>query len=333
MMGPARPLGAALAIALPLIAAGARADDAAPPEQKAAAQVLFEEGRSLVEQGRFAEACPKLAESERLDPGIGTMLWLGDCYENADRTASAWVMFKQAAGAAAARHDEREHVARERAAQIEARLTRLTISVAAEQEHLEVRRDGVLVGSAEWGMPIPVDPGSHTVSAEAPGRRKWTTTVELARGPQATEVAVPALEAEESPARATAAAAQPVVMPRPPSNDASTGNAMRIAGASIASAGLVAVAAGTFFAFRARSTYDESNSSGHCLKDNECDATGLKNRNDAFSMATVATVGIGLGAAALVGGAVLFFAAPHKEATVTIAPSTQGASVRYQIAW
>jgi hypothetical protein len=335
MRGRARPLGAALALALPLVAASARADDAAPPEQKAAAQVLFEEGRSLVEQGRFADACPKLAESERLDPGIGTMLWLGDCYENANRTASAWVMFKQAAGAATARHDEREHVARERAAQIEAKLTRLTISVAAEQEHLEVRRDGVLVGSAEWGMPIPVDPGSHTVSAEAPGRRKWTTTVELARGPQATEVTVPALEAQESPATAaaTATATHPVETPRPPSNDGGTGSAMRIAGASIASAGLVAVAAGTFFAFRAKSTYDESNSSGHCLKDNECDATGLKNRNDAFSMATVATVGIALGAAALVGGAVLFFAAPHKEATVAIAPSTRGASVRYQMAW
>jgi serine/threonine-protein kinase len=331
MKRPPRSLGGALAIALPLAAASARADDANPAEQKAAAQVLFEEGRSLVEQGKFADACPKLAESERLDPGIGTMLWLGDCYENTDRTASAWVTFKEASGAAAARHDERERVARERAAQLESKLTRLTIAVAAEPEHLEVRRDGVLLGSAEWGVPIPVDPGAHTVSAEAPGRRKWATTVELARGPQTATVTIPALAPEEP--MAPRVAAHDVEAPRPRPSEGNGGSAMRIAGASVASAGLVAIAAGTFFAFRAKSTYDDSNASGHCLKDNECDPTGLKSRSDAFSMATIATVGIGAGAAALVGGAVLFFAAPHREATVAIAPSSQGASVRYQMAW
>ena len=50
-------------------------------------------------------------------------------------------------------------------------------------------------------------------------------------------------------------------------------------------------------------------------------------------MATVATVGIGVGAAAIVGGAVLLFAAPRHEATIAVAPSSRGASVRYQMSW
>jgi serine/threonine-protein kinase len=326
----ARSLGAPLAIALTLTPAASRADDTTQAEQKAAAQVLFEEGRALVEQSRFDEACPKLAESQRLDPGIGTMLWLGDCYENTHRSASAWVTFKEAAAAAAARHDDRERVARERAAQLESKLTRLTISVEAEQEHLEVRRDGIPLGSAEWGVSIPVDPGAHTVSAEAPGRRKWSATVELPPGPEATEVTIPTLPPEHEPmVDATGARRTPTARTR--SND--TGNGMRIAGASIGSAGLVAVAAGVFFALRAKTAYDDSNGSKHCLPDNECDPTGLKDRNDAFSMATAATIAIGAGAVAVVGGAVLFFAAPHRDASVAIAPTSGGAALRYQISW
>jgi serine/threonine-protein kinase len=325
-----RSLGALPAIALSLTPATSRADDTIQAEQKAAAQVLFEEGRTLVEEGRFDEACPKLAESQRLDPGIGTMLWLGECYENTHHSASAWVTFKEAAGAAAARHDDRERVARERAAQLESKLTRLTISVEAEQAHLEVRRDGILLGSAEWGVSIPVDPGAHTVSAEAPGRRRWSTTVELPPGPDAIEVTIPALPPADEPAVENVAP-RPATAARPRSNDAGSG--LRIAGASIGSAGLVAVAAGVFFGLRAKTAYDDSNTSGHCRADNECDPTGLKDRSDAFSMATAATIAIGAGAAAVVGGAVMFFAAPHHDTSLAVAPTARGVTLRYQIDW
>jgi hypothetical protein len=76
--------------------------------------VLFEQGKALVERGNFPDACPKFAESLRLDPGLGTMLWLADCLENNGQTASAWAQFKEAAAAAALSRDPREKIARER---------------------------------------------------------------------------------------------------------------------------------------------------------------------------------------------------------------------------
>src|SRR4051812_25793931 len=73
------------------------ADGAPSASAIAEAQVLFTEGRRLVTEGRYAEACAKLAESQRLDPSAGAQLNLADCYERSGQTASAWTVFREAA--------------------------------------------------------------------------------------------------------------------------------------------------------------------------------------------------------------------------------------------
>ncbi|MEO8877348.1 MAG: hypothetical protein ABI461_17265, partial [Polyangiaceae bacterium] len=72
------------------------------PSDLAAAEALFEDGRKSMDANDFAAACPKLEESERLAPAVGTLLNLGICYEKSHRTASAWATFKEATSAARA---------------------------------------------------------------------------------------------------------------------------------------------------------------------------------------------------------------------------------------
>src|SRR4029078_12277038 len=92
----------------------ARADRAT---DAATAQSLYDEGRQLMEQGKHADACPKLEASQKLDPGPGTQFHLADCYEHIGRTASAWALFLEVAGAAKAHgKTEQEQIARDRAA-------------------------------------------------------------------------------------------------------------------------------------------------------------------------------------------------------------------------
>src|SRR5262245_62252923 len=94
----------------------------------ATAEALFREGTALLDEKRYAEACPKLAESHRLDPATGTLLALAFCHEGEGRLASAWAEFAEVAGRARAEgRTDREHVAREHAANLKPRLARLSV--------------------------------------------------------------------------------------------------------------------------------------------------------------------------------------------------------------
>ncbi len=309
------------------------------PDSKAEAQALFDEGRSLVEHRQFAEACPKFAESERLDPGIGTELWLADCYENNGQVARAWASFKEAAAAAALVHDKRETVARDRAAGLETRIPRLMIVVSdtAAAQGLEVRRDGMIMAVTTWGFALPVDPGVHTIAASALGHKPWSTTVQVAGRADTLQVTIPALEdapplavQETSPAP-RADTIEPQLPPEAPHDTA--GNGQRLAGALLAGAGVLGIGVGTFFSFDAKSTYDASNH-GDCSADNMCSSAGVHDRELANKKALVATLAIGIGAAAVVSGGVLYFFAPRGGvASVAVAPDAHGAMMRVALAW
>jgi hypothetical protein len=316
-------------LALGSLATAAPARAAEPDDRTAAAQVLFESGRSLLEEGHFAEACPKFAESQRLAPGIGTMLWLADCFESAGRLASGWAAFKDAAAVAGQRKDPRQRVAQDRAAALEPRLSRLNIIVGPDKAApgLEVRRDGMVVGSAEWGLPVPLDPGVHSIAATAPGRRPWSTTVELRADAEVLPLMIPLLEVEAPAAAAPdpSTAAPSVVEPAGP---ARSGTTQRVVGLAIAGAGVVAVVVGAVEALGAKATYDDA--SPHCNAANQCDDTGKQDRSSAISRANVATVAFGVGAAALVGGGLVYFTAPVTSRTsLAMAPRAGGGVLRF----
>lgn len=67
------------------------------PAVAAAAQARFDEGRQLMAQGAFQQACVKLEQSLRLDPAVGTMLNLAVCEERAGHVPKACALFREVA--------------------------------------------------------------------------------------------------------------------------------------------------------------------------------------------------------------------------------------------
>jgi hypothetical protein len=294
----------------------ARADDAA------AAQALFDQAKVAMAAHNYAEACPKLAESLRLQEALGTLLNLADCYEREGKLASAWSKFLEvSAKARAAGNAARARIGHDRAAALAPKLSTLVVDVprASRVDGLEVRRDGTIVGDAEWGAPIPIDPGTHTVEASAPGRKPWSHTLPVAGGAKAAHIELPELErlpvAHQD--------ASPPALPPPPASvppvfgarsgteqSGSRGRGMKIAAIAAAGVGAAGVGVGTVFGLESLSRHNAA--AGRCPPPGpSCsDPTGVNWSRDSVKFGDISTVAFAIGGAALAAGVVLWFLAP-----------------------
>lgn len=276
----------------------------------AAAEALFQEGRTLFQAGKFAEACPKLAESQRLDPATGTLLTLALCHEGEGKFASAWAEFTDVEGRSQREgRDDRVKIAREHAAALRPRLSTLAVDVppeVAQTPGLELKVDRVVLGSASFGVAVPVDGGEHRVEATAPGKAPWQTTAGVKRESDAVRVSVPALaDAPVTPAEAPPPGPAPAETT--PTDSVDDGSGMRLAGLVTAGAGVVLLGVGTYLALDAKSDYDAAEE--QCTN-GVCASEPYQASEDARSQGAFATYLFIGGGAALATGVVLFFVAP-----------------------
>lgn len=340
----AHPWTTLLAASAILLSTGrGRAQDV-DPTKLAKAEALHEEAIAALEAKDYATACPKLERVVRLIPeGIGARLSLAECYEGSGRIASAmrtYIEVERAASAAAQR--DRQKLARKKVADLEPRVGRLLIQVseaARGAPDLRIRRGSTLIEPEAWGAPVPLDPGTYTIVAEATGKQRLrksaeikadgkTITVvikELAEAPwDAPEEAAPAPAQPPPPSAPPLIEASPPPAPKPspaPALSAPGWNSQQWAGVAVAGAGLATLGVGAFFGFRAMSKKSESEEGGHCRDDNRCDAAGFALREDAYNAGTVSTVLFIAGGVGLAGGATLFLTAPRRKgAEIALSP-------------
>jgi serine/threonine-protein kinase len=299
----------------------------------AAAQALYDEAKELASQGRYQEACAKLEESERLDPGLGTEFHLADCWQHVGRTATAWAMFRQVESEARATGQAgRERVAHDRAEALGAFLSKLVVDTGAAHSTpgLVVARDGADMAREQWDAPVPVDPGAHVVAAHAPGKEPWQTTVQVMPDGKVVRVDVPALA--DSPPPPAAVAPPPATAPAPQQNVPVSprrgatapmpasyevpvleerGGGQRAVGWFLIGAGVAAIGGSSYF----------------WLKWNEeRDAIAASQRDDALTQSRLAEATAGGGAAVVVLGAIVVATAPgprlvtRSEARVHVSP-------------
>lgn len=331
--------GAVSGLVAALALVGARRAVAAPtPAEQAMAEALFREGRELLAAGRVADACLKLEASQRLDPAPGTLVNLGLCRDKEGKTATAWADLLGAVALAERSGDRaRAELARAKAADVEKRLSYLTIAAPRAPAGTEILLDGRALGSGSWDSAVPVDPGAHRVEARLAGRSAFERSVDVPAGPSTTSVEIPP-PAEEQALPAPAPAVTP--SPAPPAAVVSGARAAgapappvrvsgrRITGWTLVGAGVLAAAAGTYFGLR---TFSQQAIVEDRCPQIECnDAQGLAADAAAHRAATLSTVAFGVAVPALAVGGWLLLSGRHPaepDVTVTAGVGSAGAAL------
>jgi hypothetical protein len=171
--------------------------------QTAAAEALFEEGRTALAAGDLDKACDRFRASDAIEPGAGVRANLGICEERRGRVASAWAALKSALQKLPP-GDPRADKINEKIVALEARLPRLTLTLPpGGAKDTTVTEGGVVIASgASFGVALPVDPGVHHLVVAAAGKSR-PLDVALVEG--RTETLVVQLDDGAGPARSGSA--------------------------------------------------------------------------------------------------------------------------------
>ncbi len=286
---------------------------------KATAQELFEEGRRLMAEGRVEDACRDFAESQRLDPALGTRFNLAECYEALGKRASAWVHFVGVADTAERLGQlERAQFARARADALEPGLARMRIEVSEWVSGMVVTRNDVRIGSAQWSKSIPIDRGDYALEATAPGYAPWTETVPVLEDGITVVVQVPAL----APLPAVTEVPPPVVSPPEPTADVSVGpdepepgprrlDGLQRAGIVLTGLGVAGLAVGGGFGVLAIQRKDAADQ--RCPEPTRCFADGAQRLDQARRAGLVSTTTLVVGGVLLAAGVTMLATAPLRR--------------------
>jgi tetratricopeptide (TPR) repeat protein len=306
--------------------------------QSPAAESLFREGRALIKQGRLQDGCDKFEASEMIEPSVGTLLNLGDCREKLGKVATAWAAFRKAEAMAKAsgKDEKRAAEAQRRAARLEPQLPNLTIA-AKQTPGLVIKRNGEKLDPAVLDTPVPLDPGTYRIVAEAPGYKPYQLDVTIAiRGKRT--ITIPPLQKDEVAVAKKPLSDEPIADIAPIPSAAppprglrfdepvhrSTWTTARDVSVGAAALGAIAIGGGIYYGLRSHDLEDRSDKL--CPNVMCGDPQGLKLNDDAQTAATRANILYVLGGAAFATSAVLWIVG-EPEQHLVIRPDISGNSV------
>lgn len=186
-----------LVAAASLVAIPAAAQQQISDADKKAARDLFNDGATLQAAGRYGEALDKFQKSIAVYPAPTTALRIAQCKASMNRLIEATEDYRSIIntalppGSPAAYQQAKDQAAVELAA-LDPQVPRVKIVVMPERiAGLQVLVDGQPMNTALLGVARPIDPGTHRVTANAPGYAPGeATVVTVAKSLQIPEVRI-----------------------------------------------------------------------------------------------------------------------------------------------
>jgi len=342
LRGPARALAVTLVVSLGTLviepSAWAQSDD-----DRAGARVAANEGVKASNEKRWADAADLFTRAESLVHSPVHLLYLARAEEKLGKLVKARENYnrivREKLGADAPDAFRQAQIsAQQEVGGLEGRLAAITVKLDGEKGAVTVTMDGEKVPSALVGLPLPVDPGSHTFQAAGADLKSDPVTVTVTEGGRdaitLTVKSVPGtLAPDAAPAPDSARSASlPPVIPATGTPPAATGegnspsaSGLKIGGYVALGVGVVGVGLGTVFLLQSRSKRSDADAlcnlpNGACPASKTSQINSLD--NDYKSAGTLSVVGYTVGGAGLITGAILLLASgsTHAESATRLTP-------------
>jgi hypothetical protein len=296
-----------------LLAFGLLGRAAVAEDHEADAERLFREGQRLLEERRYAEACPKFEQAYGKDRQLGTLLNLAFCHKEQGALWYAWLEFREAeVKATELGRSDRRDFARQRLLELDRLLPRVVVDGSPRVALTEVLVEDRKVWEAERGAPFAAEQGLRKFVFRARGKKPVTALINVGGAGKVQHVAVPEMadaSPDPPPAPPPAALAPAARSAAEPSKAAEAGpkpdpgGTSRTLGFVSLGVGAAAAAAGTITGLVTLGSPCAGNTP--CSQDERRAATTMG------AVSTVSFVAAGLG---LVGGALLVLTAPSAGA-------------------
>jgi hypothetical protein len=316
-------------------------------DDRAGARVAATEGVKAINEKRWADAADLFSRAESLVHSPVHLLYLARAQEKLGKLVNARenytkIIREKYAPDAPDAFRQAQASAQQESSGLDARLAAITIKLDGVKGAVTVTNDGEKVPPALIGLPLPVDPGSHTfvatgtdlksdpvtVTLAEGGRESITLTVKLAPGTQSPDAAaaVPSTAPAAAPAPgATAAPAAATSAPPGTADQVASGgsNGAKIGGFVALGVGVVGVGLGTVFLLESRSKKSDADALCHSNGCPLSQKSQIDSLDDSYtSDGTISVVGYGVGAAGLITGVILLAVSggKHSETTAGVSP-------------
>jgi hypothetical protein len=304
---------------------------AQPAFAQADAKAEFDDGQKLFDAGRQADALPHFRKAFAASKSPNARLMVARCLVALGKTAEAYEEMATTTREAAAKADSDPKYARTRdsaaaeMAVLERRIGKLVVALAEPGAGATVTLDGAPLTAERLGVPVAVQPGTMIVEATHAGDKPVRREVTVGAGETKT-VAI-AFSISAAPAVAPPiAAAMPIA---PPVEGKAHGGGVRVVGYFVVGLGAAGMGAfaGAGLAAKSKFTTVQTECGGARCTDPKYGPI----IDSGKTLTTVANLGLGVGVAGLVGGALMIaLGGPTKApvpATVEVGPT--GLLLRY----
>lgn len=256
------------------------------------ARLQFQQATELERAGNWTAALQAFREVGQVRMTPQVRFHIAVCEENLGRLVAALGGYELALSDAAQVGPDFKAEVEENVSKLRARIPKLVIDRGEGASAAAIELDGVAVGDSSVGVEVPLDPGPHAVTAKAPNRRPFESTVIL-KEQETTRLEV---KLEEIPQEQLATSGAAPVPDRPPS---------KVVPFVIGGVGVAAlIGSGVLFGLRQStlSELEDACDGSVCPREKESRYDDLK----FYHYGSFVTLGVGV-AAVGTAGALLFF--------------------------